>query len=171
MVTPNESVVGVGAPARIAFDEANELDAKFSRIFLGCGGRAHPDLALGIGYRGHAAAETAAAASVGETFYSAMVASRDEWSALPRCQRPPRRGSDVLHLFIEPEMVVHPPQGAPVTKRLRVNALFVGVWHPHPMGLCFERDGTSLVVAFEMSARDLRALHLRLDERNAAFGF
>ena len=167
--TPGAPGTVSGTLRPIEADETRELAERFNRLFEACDGRPHPNIGLGVGYRAFVEATESEAAPVGEKFYDLVQDGRR--SELPHALRPPCTGPDVLCLEVEPLRVICNAQGEKHIRPLIIQSLLAGVFRSAAQGVCFERDGASLVVALALSAGDLRALHLHLDARNAAFGF
>jgi hypothetical protein len=174
MVTPIEYLIEADAPAPMTPALAIELSAHFNKP--DCWGRAngYPDIKAGVGYQVGALIDTADAAAVfGEFWSKTWKAAVDagELGGGIAGPRAPRPGPDVLTLCIESPM----PFTTPLGEQSKFNSAsmqeLVGSLRPHPSGAMLVRHGFALVLQFDMSVGDLRALHLHLDERNAAFGF
>lgn len=72
MVTrPLEFTIEADAPVRVRFDEAQEVSAQFNAPNPWGRVHAHPDLALGVGYRCAVLVDTEEVAAVAGAFYTA----------------------------------------------------------------------------------------------------
>lgn len=174
MVTPLEYLIEADAPAPMTPARAVELSAHFNRANGFGNVTEHPDLASGVGYQVGALVDTDEAAAVFGEFWSVTWKAAVDAGELRGgfgAARAPRLGPDVITLGIEAPM----PYTAPTGEQSKFAAPFmqelVGTLRAHPLGAQLVHHGFALVLRFDMSAGDLRALHLHLDARNADFGF
>ncbi len=174
MVTPIEYLIEADAPALMTPALAIELSAHFNKP--DCWGRAngYPDLATGVGYQVAALIDTDEAAAVFGEFWSVTWKAAVDAGELRggiAGPRAPRLGPDVITLCIEAPMPFTTPLGEQSKFTSASMQQQVGALRPHPLGVQLVRHGFALVLQFDMSADDLCAIHLHLEERNAAFGF
>jgi hypothetical protein len=174
MVTPIEYIIEADAPAPMTPALATELSAHFNRANAFGNVTEHPDLASGVGYQVGALIDTADAAAVFGEFWSVTWKAAVDAGELRGGfggARAPRLGPDVLMLCVESPMPYTAPTGEQSVFKAPWMQELVGTLRAHPLGVQLVRHDFALVLQFDMSVGDLRALHLHLEERNAAFGF